>query len=191
VVAGAAKGRAGRREDKVKRQIATLAVTALVTVAALVVTGTAAANGTTQADGVMTLVSLGDPFDPTDDVYWMDGYGGGAAALIGYWYTRTFELGVFTPSGVLTATGTEEFVGCLDADGDRSCDAAEPAGTLWFAYESSAKYDTVTFAQLLGRCHHSITGGTGDFVGATGEFHIKDDPEAGCSYYSGHVTLGG
>jgi hypothetical protein len=117
-----------------KRQIASLIAATLVSAAALVATGTAAAEGTSQVDGVMTLVSLGDPFEATDDVYWMDGYGGGAPALIGYWYTRTLEAGVFTPSGVFIATGTEEFVGCLDADGDRVCDASEPAGTLWFAY---------------------------------------------------------
>jgi hypothetical protein len=160
--------------------------------AALAASGTAsAANGTTQVDGVQTVVSLGDPFDPTDDVYWNDGYGGGAPALIGFWYTRTFDVGVFTPSGVLTGTGTEEFVGCLDSDGNRACDAAEPEGSLWFAFESSAKYDPFTFAQFHGRCHHVITSGTGGFAGATGQVRYKDDPENGCSYYSGHVTLGG
>ena len=168
-----------------------LLAAAVLVAAALAASGTASANGTTQVDGVQTLVSLGDPFDATDDVYWMDGSGGGAPALIGLWYTRTFELGVFTPSGVLTGTGTEEFVGCLDADGDRTCDATEPEGTLWFAYESSAKYDPFTFAQFHGRCHHVITSGTGDFAGATGQVRFKDDPETGCAYYSGHVALGG
>jgi len=172
--------------------MAILLVTAVLGVAALATAATgAAARGNTQVDGVMALVSLGDPFDPTDDVYSMDGYGGGAAALVGLWYTRTFELGVFTPSGVVTGTGTEEFVGCLDDDGDGSCGAAEPWGTLWFAYESSAKYDPVTFAQFHGRCHHVITSGTGDFAGASGQVRFKDDPETGCSYYSGHVALGG
>ena len=45
--------------------------------------GAASAAGTTQVDGIQTLVSLGDPFDPADDVYWMDGYGDGRPALIG------------------------------------------------------------------------------------------------------------
>jgi hypothetical protein len=173
-----------------RRQIAPSAA-ALGTAAVLVTAGAAAANGTTQVDGVMRLVSAGDPLDSTDDVYWMDGYGGGAPALVGYWYTRTFELGVFTPSGVLTATGTEEFVGCLDADGDRGCDASEPVGTLWFAYEFSGKFDVVTFTEEHARCHHAVTGGTGDFAGVTGQLRIKDDPETGCSYYSGHIAPGG
>jgi hypothetical protein len=174
-----------------KRLITLSALAALVLGASLAAAGGASAAGTTQVDGIQTVVSLGDPFDATDDVYWNDGYGGGAPALIGFWYTRTFELGVFTPSGVLTGTGTEEFVGCLDADGDRACDAGEPQGTLWFAFESSAKYDPFTFAQAHGRCHHVITSGTGGFLGATGQVRFKDDPAKGCSYYSGHVVLGG
>ena len=170
----------------------TLLAAVVLAAAALTAGGTAsAAPGTAQVDGVQTIVSLGDPFDATDDVYWMAGFGGGAPGLVGYWYTRTFEIGVFTPSGVLTGTGTEEFVGCLDADGNGACDGADPAGTLWFAFESSAKYDPFTFAQAHGRCHHVITRGTGDFAGATGQVRFKDDPAAGCSYYSGHVALGG
>jgi hypothetical protein len=175
-----------------KRRIAwLLTVSGLAVVTALGAAATAAADGTSQVDGIQTLVSLGDPFDPTDDVFWMDGYGDGRPALIGYWYTRSWEPGVFTPAGVVTGTGTEEFVGCLDADGDRSCGVSDPAGTLSMSYGFSGKYDPVTFAQHHGRCHHPITGGTGDFAGATGVFRFKDDPVAGCSYYSGHVTLGG
>ena len=79
--------------------------------------------------------------DPADDLYWMDGYGGGRPALIGYWQTKTFVFGVLTPSGGVTATGTEEFDGCLDANGDRSCGASEPSGTLRFSFEFSGKYD--------------------------------------------------
>jgi hypothetical protein len=121
----------------------------------------------------------------------MDGYGGGRPALIGLWYTQTFVVGVVTPSGVVTATGTEEFVGCLDANGDRSCGGSEPSGTLELTYMYSGKFDPVTFATQHGRCHHPITGGTGDFEGATGVLRFKEDPDAGCSYYAGHLTLGG
>jgi hypothetical protein len=162
---------------------------AVVAALALAASGTAAAEGAIQVDGIQTTVSLGDPNDPTDDIAWMDGYGGGRPALIGYWYTRSFELGVFTPSGVLTATGTEEFVGCLDANGDRLCGGSEPAGTLLLSFEASTKFDLTTFALLHGRCYHPITGGTGDFAGVTGAFRLKDDPVAGCAYYSGHLTL--
>jgi hypothetical protein len=173
-----------------KRHITWLAIVPVAIAALLAATGASAA-GTTQVDGVQTLVSLGDPFDPADDVYWMAGYGDGRPALIGWWRTTSFQLGVFTPSGVVTGTGTEEFEGCLDANGDASCGGSEPTGTLEFSFELSAKYDPITFAQQHGRCHHPITGGTGDFAGATGGLHFKDDPVNGCSYYSGHLTLGG
>ena len=173
-----------------KRQITWLAIVVLGVAASLAATGAASAAGTTQVDGIQTLVSLGVLDDPADDLYWMDGYGGGRPALIGYWQTKTFVFEVLTPSGGVTATATEEFDGCLDANGDRSCGASEPSGTLRFSFEFSGKYDLVTFAQQHGRCHHPITGGTGDFAGATGVFRFKDDPAVGCSYYSGHLTLG-
>jgi hypothetical protein len=174
-----------------KLRIMWLAVVVLGVAASFVASGTAWASGTTQVDGIQTLASIGDPFDPADDVYWMDGYGGGRPGLIGWWRTTSFQLGVFTPSGVVTGTGTEEFEGCLDANGDKTCGGSEPAGTLRFSFESSAKFDPVTFEQQHGRCHHPITGGTGDFAGATGVLRFTDDPVTGCSYYSGHLTLGG
>ena len=101
-----------------RRQILWLVAVMAIATSALVAAGGAAATGMTQVDGIQTLVSGGDPLDPTDDVFRMDGYGGGQPALVGYWYTRSFVLGVVTPSGVLTSTGTEEFVGCLDANGN-------------------------------------------------------------------------
>jgi hypothetical protein len=110
-------------------------------------------------------------------------------ALIGFWYSRSFVLGVLTPSGVLTSTGTEEFVGCLDANGNRACDSSEPDGTLSLTFEFSGKFDLATFSQLHGRCHHPVVGGTGDFAGATGVFRFKDDPAAGCAFYSGHLKV--
>ena len=174
-----------------KRKITWLAVVVLGSAAALTATGAAAAAGTTQVDGIQTLALVGDLFDPADDVYRVDGYGDGRPALIGYWRTTSFLLGVLTPSGVVTGTGTEEFEGCLDANGDGSCGAAEPTGSLSFSFESTAKYDLATFAELHGRCHHPITSGTGGFAGATGVIHFKDDPVAGCAYYTGHVALGG
>jgi hypothetical protein len=166
-----------------------LAVVVLAAASALAATGAFAAPGNTQVDGIQTTVTVGDFDDPTDDVFWMDGNGGGKPGLIGYWYTRSMTFGVFTPSGVITATGTEEFVGCLDSNGDGSCGVSEPDGTLWMSFQASVKYDPVTFVQLHGRCHHPITRGTGDFEGATGMVRFKDDPAAGCSYYSGHIAL--
>ena len=166
-----------------KRHITWFALVLVAIAASLAATDAASAGGATQVDGVQTLVSLGDLSDPADDVYWMAGYGDGPSALIGLWRTTSFQLGVFTPSGVVTGTGTEAFEGCLDANGDASCGGSEPTGTLEFSFELSAKYDPITFAQQHGRCHHPITGGAGGFAGATGGLHFKDDPVNGCSYY--------
>jgi hypothetical protein len=175
-----------------RRIIIMLAIAALAVAAGVTATGAAAAGaGTIQVDGVQTLVSIGDPYDPADDLYWMAGYGGGRPGLVGWWRTTSFRYGVLTPSGVVTGTGTEEFDGCLDANGDGTCGLSEPTGTLTFAFEFSGKYDPITFAQQHGRCHHPVTGGTGSFDGATGVLRFTDDPATGCSYYSGHVTLGG
>ena len=165
-----------------------LALVGLAAASALAATSALAAPGNTQVDGTQSVVTLGNEEDPTDDVFWMEGNGSGPG-LIGYWYTRSMTFGVFTPSGVLTATGTEEFRGCLDANGDGLCGSDEPDGTLWMTFQASLKYDPVTFFQIHGRCHHPITYGTGDFEGATGVIRFKDDPATGCSYYSGHVAL--
>jgi len=89
-----------------KRHITWFALVLVAIAASLAATGAASAGGATQVDGVQTLVSLGDPFDPADDVYWMAGYGDGRPALIGRWRTTSFQFGVFTPSG------------CRDGDGD-------------------------------------------------------------------------
>ena len=79
--------------------------------------------GATQVDGIQTLVSVGDPFDPADDVYWMDGYGDGRPALIGCWRTTSFLLGVLTPVGCRhrqrdgsgsTAASTRTATACCD-----------------------------------------------------------------------------
>ena len=49
----------------------------------------------------------------------------GIAGLVGCWYTVMSELGVVTPSGVVTGTGTEAFSGRLDRAGDEQ-DLNEP-----------------------------------------------------------------
>jgi hypothetical protein len=165
-----------------RRMRTVLAVGAAVAAAALA--GVAAAAGTTQIDGVMRVVDVGDPDDVTDDVTQVQG------DLIGYWWTTTFEVGVATKSGVVTGSGTERFDGCLDANGNRMCDGSDPTGSLYATFTYSGKFDPVTFALLHGRCHHPITGGSGGFAGVTGVVQMRDDPETGCTYYRGHLTLG-
>lgn len=168
-----------------RRVRSVLALTlALAAVGSLALAGGAGAAPGTQVDGVMRVVDLGDPFDVTDDVtqVWGD--------LIGFWSTTTFELGVATPSGVVTGSGTERFDGCLDSNENGVCDPSDPAGSLYLTFTYSAKFDLEAFALLHGRCHHPVTGGTGGFAGATGALQMRDDPVTGCTYYRGHLTLG-
>jgi hypothetical protein len=161
-----------------------LAVSIALVVIAAASLASAATAGTTQTSGVMAVIDVGDPFDVTDDVtqVWGD--------LIGFWWTTSFDLGVATRSGVVTGSGTERFDGCLDANGNGTCDPADPSGSLYLTFTYAAKFDPTTFALLHGRCHHPITRGTGGFVGATGVIQMRDDPETGCTYYRGHLTLG-
>lgn len=149
-------------------------VGAMAAVGVLACAGTAAA-GTTQVRGVQT---------PFEDHYRM------AGDLVGDWYFTSFESKGVHPSGTIQATGTERFEGCLDADRDTLCGSGDPRGTLSFSYQTTLKFDLTTFRQILGRCHHPVTAGTGDFAGATGSLDFIDDPATGCSYFRGHLTLG-
>ena len=114
-----------------KRHITWFALVLVAIAASLAATGAASAGGATQVDGVQTLVSLGDLSDPADDVYWMAGYGAGRPALIGRWRTTSFQLGVFTPSGVVTGTGTEGFtaVATIRSRAAQAASPGPPAGS--------------------------------------------------------------
>ena len=166
-----------------------LAFAALV---GLIGVGVVGAAGTTQVRGVQSPDDGTHGCIPNAGAYWMAGSGqAGVAGLVGCWYTTDLQVGVITPSGVITATGKEAFSGCLDRGGDGSC-GGDPEGWLTFSFQATVKYDPATFAILQhGRCHHPITGGSDDFLGASGALRFKDDPATGCSYYSGHVTLAG
>ena len=106
--------------------------------------------------------------------------------LIGCWYTDEFTTIREQPSGALQITGTEHFVGCLDLAGDGSC-VGDPTGTLRFAFQFSAKYDLVTFAEIRGRCQHLVVSGTGGFADADGVITFKDDVSTGSASYLGSV----
>lgn len=168
---------------------ATFRLSALVAVIAafVLVAATAASAGTTQVSGVQsTPVSVGDPcFDASADAsYAMEG------SLVGCWQVDTFDLrGDGQPSGTVQATGQEHFVGCVDLNGDHVCGARDPQGTLVFTYKFTGKLDTVTLAEIHGRCHHVIVAGTGAFAGASGVISFHDDVATGTAPYKGHVTL--
>ena len=133
-------------------------------------------------------VSSGPCFDPNAIASYAM-----AGGLVGCWYTDTLVTHAAqlygTPSGTVQATGTEHFVGCLDLDNDGACSAGDPSGTLQFSYQFSGKFDTITGAEIHGRCQHPITSGTGDFANASGVINFKDDVTNGTSLYTGHVAL--
>jgi hypothetical protein len=168
---------------------ATFRLSALVAVIAafVLVAATAASAGTTQVSGVQSApVSASDPCFDTNALasYTMEG------SLVGCWQLDTFDVrGEGQPSGTVQATGQEHFVGCLDLNGDHVCGGGDPQGTLTFTYTFTGKFDTVTAAEIHGRCHHVVVAGTGAFAGASGVISFHDDVATGTAPYRGHVTL--
>jgi hypothetical protein len=90
---------------------------------------------------------------------------------------------------VVLGSGTETFDGCFDSDLSGTCDAGEPAGSIFLTFKFSGKYDPTFTVEQHGRCHHPVVGGTGGFAGVTGVLDFKDDPVTGCAYYKGHLDL--
>jgi len=110
-------------------------------------------------------------------------------SLIGVWWTTGFYVKGYQVSGGVQGGGTEMFAGCLDADSSGACGSGDPTGTIDFEFTFSSKYDPTFTTLLHGRCHHPVTGGTGDFAGVSGVLDFTDDPATGCSYYRGHLDL--
>jgi len=90
-----------------------------------------------------------------------------------------------SPSGTYRELGRELFVGTYNGQ----------SGTFWTTYRFEAKYegcnDDGSFEglEILGRCQHPITdgSGTGVFNGVSGRLDLKDDIEAGNYPYKGHL----
>lgn len=109
-------------------------------------------------------------------------------SLIGCWYTDTFNLVQSRPNGQILAIGTEHFVGCLDADGNRTCAGRDPHGSLAFIYAFEGTFDKQG-KEIRGGCQHPIMSGSGDFKGAKGRIDFNDHPAIGNSSYRGRITL--
>jgi hypothetical protein len=94
---------------------------------------------------------------------------------------------------VFRGKGTESFKGCIDRKLDGSC-AGDPTGTMKFSFRYWAKFDANDAVQL-GTCAHPVTGGTGDFAGATGFLMMVDTPINNAPFvktqYEGVITLSG
>jgi hypothetical protein len=106
-------------------------------------------------------------------------------SFTGCWWIDTFETKSSPDKSHYRATGTEHFDGCLGA----------VCGTLTTTYSFTAKTDGPwpTSAELHGRCHHPVTGGTDGFAGATGEISFHDVVDVSPPYYPywGNVRLAG
>ena len=118
------------------------------------------------------------------DTYWM------AGDLVGCWYTVSFDViqANDNPGGKFKASGTEHFVGCLNTNGNGTCDPGEPSGTFDTTFVFTAKF-APTGDEIHGRCHHPIVGGTGVFAGASGGLSFKDIPSEGRFPYHGEIKL--
>jgi hypothetical protein len=114
-----------------------------------------------------------------------------SGGLLGDWKITSFKETASKP--VFKGHGTESFNGCIDRKLDGSC-AGDPSGTLTFKFRYWAKFGKGD-ALELGTCAHPVTGGTGDFAGATGFLMMVDTPINKAPFvetnYEGVITLSG
>ncbi len=145
-----------------------------------------AGQGAVQVRGVQTpAATCNGTTGALGDAYVMTG------GFNGCWYTDDIDFaGVRShPSGTTQLSGHEHFDGCIDLNGNGSCDGDEPAGSLFFAFTFTAKYSTTTGAEIHGRCHHKVTSGTEDFTGASGVVSFHDDVVNVVFPYHGEIKL--
>lgn len=110
--------------------------------------------------------------------------------LLGTWWILTFDP-LYESDSFVVATGTERFVGCVDADRDGACAEDEPSGELWFDFVEWLTLDPSTGALVESNCTHPITGGTDGFHGARGIVTMRAVPVDGDVHvtYEGTVVL--
>ena len=114
-----------------------------------------------------------------------------SGGLVGRWTTTSFEQTAVAP--YYEGKGTEEFKGCIDRRGDRSC-KGDPSGTLSFEFRYWALFGSADPASFAwGACWHPVVGGTGDLAGAVGVLTFVDSPtESGVkTAYVGSITTKG
>lgn len=114
-----------------------------------------------------------------------------SGGLLGDWKVTSFTETASKP--VFKGKGTETFKGCIDRKLDGSC-SGDPSGTLKFKFRYWAKVGNGDKVEL-GTCAHPVTGGSGDFAGATGFLMMVDTPIGKAPFietsYEGLVTLAG
>jgi hypothetical protein len=109
--------------------------------------------------------------------------------LLGNWSITSFKELASKP--VFKGKGTESFDGCIDVKLDGSC-KGDPSGTMKFKFRYWAKFGSNDAIQL-GTCAHPVTGGSGDFAGASGFLMMVDTPTGKPPFvttrYEGVITL--
>ena len=159
------------------RVAAVLGAMALITATLVSTAGATGGQSIARISGTETVI------DESNGVFALHG------SLVGTQYTTSF-VPQYLSSSSIVATGTELFVGCLDANAN--CDAGEPSGTIDFKFVYWATYDPVTQALIHGACVHPVVGGTGSFAKSRGLIFMTDTPTAGgvVTTYTGTLTYG-
>jgi len=165
-----------------------------VVLAALAAGGTVVTVATATPAGAATNTAMHvrgtqTPVDEAQGLYRMHS-APNRTGLVGDWVYTSYTVVYQSPSFVV-AEGTETFAGCVDTSRDDRCQAAEPAGNLYFDYTLWVRFNPVTGDFLGGRCVHPITGGDGGFAGASGLLTMRDVPVNGSvrTTYRGTVVL--
>ena len=156
-----------------------LSVVCVIALAGAVVAAEAAA-APIHARGTQTVI------DETAGTFAMHG------TLVGTWFTTSFIPTYDSPT-LFAAKGTERFVGCVDSNRNRTCNASEPQGTLRFDFIYWANFDAATGAFKHAQCVHPVTRGTASFAGATGLLLMDDHVHGGevKTNYHGEIQLAG
>jgi hypothetical protein len=141
----------------------TLGVVLTIAVVAVSVAAASADAGTIKLSGTQTIV------DEAAGKYAMTG------SLVGTWNVTAFKENYSTRSSYV-GSGKERFAGCLDSDGNGTCDAGEPTGAMSFTFIYWATFDPATKALVRGACVHPVAGATGGFASAKGVIFMKDTP---------------
>ena len=154
----------------------------MVVIAATTAATVAPASATT--GGPTTLHVEGTQIQVSENLY--DSLGG----LLGDFWILTFDP-LYESDSFVVGTGTERFVGCVDADLDGACAESEPSGELWFDFVEWMTLDPSTGALIESNCTHPITGGTDGFHGARGIVTMRAVPVDGNLEvtYEGTVVL--
>lgn len=154
------------------RRLGVILGAAMVIALAVPATASAAGSGATTVRGTQLAAGSCE-----DGGYAMTG------SLEGCWWIDTFETKSDPDKSHYVATGTEHFTGCLGS----------VCGTFFTTYRFTAKTDGPwpTSAEVHGRCHHPVTGGTDAFAGASGEISFRDVVDVSPPYYPywGNVHL--